>query len=394
MKKKWVVVLPCGSESIPTILVLKARGYKVIGLDQNNKAAASNSCDKMIISPLDNYEQILYFLKTENIQPECFIPIVSDKAILPAYILNRLFNITPPNDNILAFYSKSILRQTLENSNIPGPNFNIYSFKSELASYIKNKKLIIKPDDSSGSRGISIIDKPSKKKIEEAFDYAINYSSNKKVIIEEYIRGEEYMVDCFIYQDKVKALLVSQKKKIADKVSYLIFTLNKTEFPYDKLTAFIQILTKSLTFSQGPMHIELKYYNGKFYILDLAVRGGGFGVYNYYVFKSLGFSFVNATIDIYLKKKLAERVKYQKEGLIYFLTPQKEGIIEKITCTYKPKETEDFRIDYYYTKGQKLTMDVNDGNRLAGIYCFAANKKELNDLFERVKLSIKITLKK
>lgn len=391
MSKKWVAVIPCGNEVIPTILELKKMGYNVVGIDQNKDAVAFEHCDIPIVAPLNDYETILYSLKVKNVTPEYFIPIVSDKAVLPAYILNILHGLGKKNENILAYYSKSILRDTLQKNKLPTPEYFIISDKKQLSEIDVKNKLIVKPDDSSGSRGISILDSITKTKLHQAFEFAINYSANKKVIIEEYISGEEYMIDCFVWQNQLKALLVSQKKKIADKVSYLIYTLNKTEFPYDKLETFLQKLVSVLKYEQGPMHIELKYVNGKFHILDLAVRGGGFGVFNYYVHKSLGFDFVKATIEVNLNKKLSQKVQFHKEGMIYFLTPEKPGIINKITCSYIPQKNEDVRIDYYYKKGQSLTMEVNDGNRLAGIYCFADNKDSLTELFDKVKKSIKIT---
>ena len=58
--------------------------------------------------------------------------------------------------------------------------------------------------------------------------------------------------------------------------------------------------------------------------------------------------------------------------------------------SYIPKKNEDVRIDYYYKKGQQVTTEVNDGNRLAGIYCFMETKEELQTLFEKIKKSIKI----
>jgi hypothetical protein len=120
------------------------------------------------------------------------------------------------------------------------------------------------------------------------------------------------------------------------------------------------------------------------------VRGGGFGVYNYYVHKITGFSFVKSTIDVFLGKKLSQKTKFHKEGIIYFVTPPKAGVLKEIKSLYKPGKNEDVRVDIYGTKGQKLTMDVTDGNRLAGIYCFADTKDNLNALLERVKRSIKI----
>ena len=104
MSKKWVAVIPSGNEVIPTIQELKKMGYHVAGIDQNKNAPAFEFCDMQIVSSLNDYESILYFLKTKNISPECFIPIVSDKAVLPAYILNTLIGKGKINENILAYY--------------------------------------------------------------------------------------------------------------------------------------------------------------------------------------------------------------------------------------------------------------------------------------------------
>jgi biotin carboxylase len=393
MKKKWAVVIPSGKEVIATIETLKVMGYSVVGVDENPAAPAFEYCDESIVSPINNTETILYNLKSRNIVPECFIPVVSDKAVLPCYTLNRIFDRAKQNENVLAFYSKSILRDTLHNNKFPVPAYHILDNEKQLAQVEKGQKIIVKPDDSSGSRGITILESNSPKKIKEAFQFAAGFSSNKKVIVEEYIPGEELMIDCFINENKVAALSVSEKKKIADKVSYLIYTLNTKEFPYKKLETFLERLVKVLKYDKGPMHIEVKYHNGKFYILDLAVRGGGFGVFNYYVHQVLGFSFVKATIQAYLNKAITEKAKAKREGLIYFLTPSKAGVIKNVECSYVPTTKEDLRVDYYYKNGQSVTTDVTDGNRLAGIYCFADTKEELDSLFEKVKASCNITYK-
>jgi len=389
MKKKWVVVIPCGLEVIPTIKAAKELGYSIAGVDANGEAPAMEFCDLRITSPLNDFELILYQLRINRITPECFIPIVSDKAVFPAYMLNLHFGKTEINPNVLAFYSKSVLRNLLNNAGFPNPDYTVITEKEGLEKILHHTKLIVKPDDSSGSRGISIIDNPDHLTLIEAFDIALPFSANKRVIVEEYIPGHEYMVDCFIYEAKVVALLVSRKEKIQDKVSYLIHTLNTDEFQYHDLKEYIEIVAAMLSYNAGTLHIEIKIKENKFYILDLAARGGGFGVYNYYVRKCLGFDFVKATLDVCLKRPLSQKMGIFKEGLIYFITPEKEGVIKSLKSDYEIDELEDVRINFYYSEDQAVTMDITDGNRLAGIYCFAENKADLKLLFEKVKESVK-----
>lgn len=387
MKKKWVVVIPCGLEVIPTIEAAKKQGYSVAGVDQNPEAPAMKFCDLGIVSPLNDFEHILYVLQTNKIVPECVIPIVSDKAVFPAYMLNLQFGKTPINPNILAFYSKSVLRNTLNTLGFDNPFYFVVDKEGDLKHVPLKSKLIIKPDDSSGSRGITILEKPNAKNLKVAYQFALGFSANKKAVIEEYIPGEEYMVDCFVHEKEVKALLVSRKEKIQDKVSILIQTVNEQEFPYAKLRKLITKLSKALTYPGGPLHIEVKFQDGKFYILDLAARGGGFSVYNYYVKKCLGFDFVQATLDVFLQKKLSQKCGTFREGLIYFITPEKAGTLNNLTTSFQENPKKDVLINYYFTKGQSVSLDVTDGNRLAGIYCFAKNKQALEDLFLEVKSS-------
>ncbi|MGH2248817.1 ATP-grasp domain-containing protein, partial [Enterococcus faecalis] len=61
-----------------------------------------------------------------------------------------------------------------------------------------NKPVIVKPIDSQGSRGIRVI--RSKSEAADALCYALSYSRVKKVIVEEFITGKEYVVEGVVYE--------------------------------------------------------------------------------------------------------------------------------------------------------------------------------------------------
>jgi hypothetical protein len=390
MKDEWVLVLPCGDQVIDTILALKSLGYRVLGVDESPSAVGFQYCDLYLASPIDKYETILSFISNNKLNVICSIPIVSDKAVFPSYMLNLHFANSVSNPNILAYFSKSFLRNLFKNSNLKcNPLFKTYKSKEIDLDAIDFKKFIIKPDDSSGSRGVNIVDQNSRIYIEDYINEAFAYSSNSSIIIEEYIEGTEYMIDCFVEDYKLLALLVSKKHKVEDKVSYLIQSIPVTYFPENELDYFLNQVIESLGFQKGPLHIEVKYINNNFYVLDLAARGGGFGVFNYYTKKCLGFNFVEANINAYLKRKIVNTNIDFRYGAMYFVRPERSGILKEVIIDYINIDNHDIRIDYFYKSGQNVSLEVNDGNRLAGIYCFAESELKLNKLLEDIIKTIK-----
>jgi hypothetical protein len=390
MKDVWVLVLPCGDQVIDTIIALKSFGYRVLGVDENPSAIGFQFCDLYLTSPIDKYEKILSFISNNKLNVICSIPIVSDKAVFPSYLLNLHFGNSLPNPNILAYFSKSYLRNLLKDSNLNfNPLFRTYKSKEIDLEAIDYKKFIIKPDDSSGSRGVNIVDQNSRIYITDYINEAFAYSSNGSIIIEEYIEGTEFMIDCFVEDFKLLAKLVSKKHKVEDKVSYLIQSIPDTYFPENELDIFLGQIIGSLGFQKGPLHIEVKYINNNFYVLDLAARGGGFGVFNYYTKKCLGFNFVEANINAYLNRKIENTNINFRYGAMYFVRPERSGILKEVIIDYKNTSNEDVRIDFFCKSGQNVSLEVNDGNRLAGIYCFAETEPKLNKLLQDIIKTIK-----
>ena len=390
MKDEWVLVLPCGDQVIDTVLELKSLGYKVLGVDAKSTAIGFKYCDLYLTSAIDNYETILNFISYNKLNVICTIPIVSDKAVFPSYILNLHLTRKQSNPNILAYFSKSFLRDLFESSNLScNPSYSTYRLAEIHEAEVPFQKFIIKPDDSSGSRGVNIVDQNSLSYVDDYINEAFSFSSNGSIIIEEYIEGVEYMIDCFVENQNLLATLVSKKHKIEDKVSYLIQSIPTSYFPDDKLNVFLNQIIQSLNFQSGPLHIEVKYSDNNFYVLDLAARGGGFGVFNYYTKKCLGFNFVEANIRAYLNLKIESRPLYFRYGAMYFVRPERIGILKELIIDYKNINNQDVRIDYFYTSGQSVSLEVNDGNRLAGIYCFAETESELNILLEDIIKTIK-----
>ena len=116
-----------------------------------------------------------------------------DRVGLPSYATAGLFAKT---------LDKALFKEMCKRNDVPTvPDYNFYEFDSSTLS--EHNKIIIKPVDNSGSRGIVVCSNPAK--YQECVDYAINYSEKKQVVIEKYIEMDQISVS-YTIQDGTPSL--------------------------------------------------------------------------------------------------------------------------------------------------------------------------------------------
>jgi carbamoyl-phosphate synthase large subunit len=115
---------------------------------------------------------------------------------------------------------KSLIMRTAEAIGIPYPKYFEVKNKQELFQALfelRNKRIVIKPTISNGSRGMRIIDDNLNYKkmfLEEKLHHYITVSQLselledefKPMLVMEYIEGYEYTVDCFRSKDRFVAI--------------------------------------------------------------------------------------------------------------------------------------------------------------------------------------------
>lgn len=185
--------------------------------------------------------------------------------------------------NIKIFHNKDVFKNFLIQNNIKTPK----RYNENSLINFKNK-IIIKPDDSFSGKGISVIS--DFKYFQEAKNKASKFSSNNKIIIEDYIEGSLHSISSFVSNKKVIfSFIVDEfcktydyqvdfsyfpsllKKKIFDKVEKIIGNLVRLSSPKDGLihTQFIvdknnEIwLIESMRRCPGDLYPKLieKYFN-------------------------------------------------------------------------------------------------------------------------------------
>lgn len=166
--------------------------------------------------------------------------------------------------------NKGLLYTHLHNHGIATPKFAIASDFSEYQQakeYLKSseKKYIIKPCVSNGSRGFRIVDssvsehdllfnhKPTSTYISEEKLDEILAEPFPPILLSEYLPGQEYTVDCFVQNGEAKLIVPRKREKMNNGISVEGTIENKTE-----IIAYCQAILDVLPL-HGPIGIQVKY---------------------------------------------------------------------------------------------------------------------------------------
>ena len=89
--------------------------------------------------------------------------------------------------------SKAFMKNLCKKNNIPTANFGVFENLEEAVNFIKNSKIpmVIKADGLAAGKGVSICQSKKEAEIKTKEIIEGKFKSSRKVVIEEYIEGEE-----------------------------------------------------------------------------------------------------------------------------------------------------------------------------------------------------------
>ena len=208
------------------------------------------------------------------------------------------------------------MRQRVAKTNtVLQPQFSLYD---ENESY--TFPVIVKAPDSCGKRGISIAHNADEMAV--AVAYAREFSSDGRVLVEEYIRGgKEYSVECLAGNGLHEVIQITEK----DTSGPPHFTETGHHQPAqmdvnmrNMLIKAAKDIMKALGINCGLAHLEVKIVDGKIYFIEIGARGGGDHIADTLTVRSTDFDYFKSAIDCCLgiyKHKDAHNVAYSG---IYF----------------------------------------------------------------------------
>lgn len=242
----------------------------------------------------------------QNIGIDGICSIASDLAMVTVNYVAEQLGLT--GNTVESTYwstNKYAMRKAFEEHGDPSPQFQIVENVSSVDHMTLEFPVIVKPTDRSGSRGIcKAYDRET---VRQAVQRAIEESFEKKALIEEFVDGREYSVECISCEGVHKFLAVTQKYTTGEP-DYIetghIQPAALDEECVERLKNILFHALDTLGIRNGASHSEVKINErGEIRIIEIGGRMGGDFIGSDLVFYSTGIDFVKAVIQICLGEK-------------------------------------------------------------------------------------------
>lgn len=207
---KKILIVGAGVEQVPAIKIAKGFGHYVIVTDISDKAPGNLFADKNYIVSTNDAVGNLKIAKKEQI--DGILTLCSETAVpVIAYVSSKLGLPGMNEETALAATNKGVMRYVLSGKNVSLTGFSVIEKYDDIKNFtnIYNSPWVVKPSDSSGQRGVRLIYKQDA--LEESYKEAKKFSTDGKVIMEEYVSGPEINVTCLVINGKVHVLSLSER---------------------------------------------------------------------------------------------------------------------------------------------------------------------------------------
>lgn len=279
---KKVMILGANSGQVPFISICKEKGVEVIAVSVKGDYPGFRLADRFYYCDICDKETVLGIAEKENI--DAILTDQTDVAVpTVAYVAEKMGLKGIGYNTAMKFSDKYLMRCEAQKAGIAVPKFAQAKDYKEAEKIIRNMKLpvMVKPTESSGSRGVHKVERLEE--LEGAVLDAISYSVNKKIIIEEFIEGKEYIVDGLAIDKQYintdlgikeyfdltnmyisKMCMFSSAQSIEDETERKVLDANKR-------------LVQHMELEFGITHGEYIYCedDGQVYLVEIAARGGG-----------------------------------------------------------------------------------------------------------------------
>ncbi len=334
MKKIMII----GAGLLQSFVIKRAKelGYKTVCVDANPNAIGFKYADDFKVINITDKEACIEYAKEMKI--DGVLTAATDYGVLTTSYIAQEMNLNGNKYEVCEIIkNKYRTRKLLADNNVDSmTEFYEVANINQVDDILDKISLpvIVKPCDGSGSRGIKkILDKSE---LKDACKEALECSLSKKVLIEQFIEGNEYGVESFVVDGEVNILSIMHKTMTKDPVyaelghcSVSGLPLNVEEDIKKKVTKTI----KALGITTGSVNMDLLIDNKyNIYIVDIGARMGGNLIGSHIIPLSTGIDYMGSIIKLALGEKVnLERTIFNNtvSTRLLTLTP---GKVKNIKC--------------------------------------------------------------
>ena len=411
------------NKRIRKILLLGGSSQQVCAIEAANSLGIQTIlCDYLPDNPGRKCASKYYNASTTEIQAikeiafqekiDGILAFASEPAAYTAAVVAEELNLPGNKKDAVAICSnKGLFREFQTRNDLPSPKYMIVQAgcEAEKTWFEKNKKYIVKPIDSSGSKGVSVVgpfNGDFYRNCNDALRKAQKFSRTGAAIIEEYLNYKNQIIGGDIYVHDGRIVLWGLMDCIRDPSSNMLVPAGK-KYPPDLNDQELQLVKETIrkTISYlgirfGGMNLEVVLTKEddetKAVILDIGARSGGNRIPELmdFIFDSniARWSVLDAMgIPFEIPKKEVQ-LRFGNDSLcyaLYVLHSERDGILKEIII--QDDLTQFIIKDYRYAgSGEEVKSFQNAGCSLGILLLRFPDSKEMNRIMERIDEYVRI----
>ncbi len=300
---KRLLVLGAGLLQLSVIKKAKSMGLYVIAADGDPSAIGLTEAHKAIVTNITSEEDVFKIALEEKI--DGVIHPCSEVAMSVMGRINDELKLAGVSkEQAIRATNKHLMRSAFEKHGAPSPTSILTTSMEDAWERLQTQfdsEAILKPSRNSGSRGISKVSKGiTKIDFEKIYYRALSESRDNSVLIEQFISGPEFSVEIIVWNNEIHVLQVTDKKTTGNPYFVELGHSQPSLYPNDVVEKIKQAAiegVKALELNNCACHAELKYENGKAYIIEIGARLGGDFISTELTHLSSGIDMVAAAIN-------------------------------------------------------------------------------------------------
>ena len=400
MIRKKVLLLGGSNFQLPSVQTAKRMGYYAITCDYLPNNPGHRFADEYHNVSTTDRQAVLELAKKLKI--DGIVCYASDPAApTAAFVAQEMGLAGQPYDSVEILSNKDKFREFLAQNNFHVPRARGFSRIENALNDFHNFTLpvMVKPVDSSGSKGVSKIER--KEQLKNAAEYALGFSRAKRFIVEEYVEKDSYQIagDGFSVNGKLEFRCFANEHFENSGANPFVpigesFPYSKPSAIHDKIHNEIQRLLTLLGMGTGAYNFDVRLNGrGQTVLMEVAPRNGG-NLIAQVIKYATGVDMVEYTLKAAMGEDCSDLKMAAPKNFwsCYMVHSKAGGILQSVTIDENFKKNNVVEFEMFFKNGERVEAFTGSGGTLGAMILRFSSMDEMLYKMDNMREFVKVEI--
>lgn len=276
-----VMIVGAGRFQLPAIATAQRLGYEVIAVDSDPAAPGLPVASHSRVCDIKDADQCIEIARAFHISG--VFTVAAEAAVRTVAAVAAKLGLPGISESAArAATDKRVMRDLCATFGVPAPRYaacrTIEEARRHAAAF--GFPVVVKPPDSSGSRGVSLVKAPAE--LAAASNMALGYACEASFLVEEFMEGPELSVEAFVKDGELHVLALSDKIRTPPPALLDTTVLFPSELPAVTQAQAVEVAraaVRAAGIDNATIHMEQILTADGPKMVEMAARGAGFHVF-------------------------------------------------------------------------------------------------------------------